>query len=212
MEFPDLGKHCSEKTCKQLDFLPVKCDACKQDFCKDHFTYAAHKCPFAFQKDVHVPVCPLCNTPIPVKKGQIPDVVVGDHIDRDCDSHPGKKKEKLSLLWLCPGTLSLWRSLKPLRHHSSLAHPLLPHDTASLAGGSPSTAPRPPHRYALPAAPGPLCSCPFGGHALCSACIPARVPPAWSLSMAMPACLGRRATPGCWNPPHSPHCLPLLEF
>ncbi|KAL4695997.1 hypothetical protein H8958_011801 [Nasalis larvatus] len=50
MEFPDLGKHCSEKTCKQLDFLPVKCDACKQDFCKDHFTYAAHKCPFAFQK------------------------------------------------------------------------------------------------------------------------------------------------------------------
>ncbi|XP_054543284.1 AN1-type zinc finger protein 2A isoform X3 [Pan troglodytes] len=95
MEFPDLGKHCSEKTCKQLDFLPVKCDACKQDFCKDHFTYAAHKCPFAFQKDVHVPVCPLCNTPIPVKKGQIPDVVVGDHIDRDCDSHPGKKKEKV---------------------------------------------------------------------------------------------------------------------
>nr|XP_028700567.1 AN1-type zinc finger protein 2A isoform X3 [Macaca mulatta] len=94
MEFPDLGKHCSEKTCKQLDFLPVKCDACKQDFCKDHFTYAAHKCPFAFQKDVQVPVCPLCNTPIPVKKGQIPDVVVSDHIDRDCDSHPGKKKEK----------------------------------------------------------------------------------------------------------------------
>ncbi|KAL4669722.1 hypothetical protein H8959_008276, partial [Pygathrix nigripes] len=75
-------------------FLPVKCDACKQDFCKDHFTYAAHKCPFAFQKDVQVPVCPLCNTPIPVKKGQIPDVVVSDHIDRDCDSHPGKKKEK----------------------------------------------------------------------------------------------------------------------
>ncbi|XP_030657128.1 AN1-type zinc finger protein 2A isoform X1 [Nomascus leucogenys] len=147
MEFPDLGKHCSEKTCKQLDFLPVKCDACKQDFCKDHFAYAAHKCPFAFQKDVHVPVCPLCNTPIPVTKGQIPDVVVGDHIDRDCHSHPGKKKEKFSLLWLCPGILSLWRSLKPLRHHSSLVHPLLPYNTASLAGGSPSTAPRPPHRF-----------------------------------------------------------------
>ncbi|KAL2765952.1 AN1-type zinc finger protein 2A isoform 3, partial [Daubentonia madagascariensis] len=50
MEFPDLGKHCSEKTCKQLDFLPLKCDACKQDFCKDHFTCAAHRCPFAFKK------------------------------------------------------------------------------------------------------------------------------------------------------------------
>ncbi|XP_012878903.1 PREDICTED: AN1-type zinc finger protein 2A isoform X2 [Dipodomys ordii] len=50
MEFPDLGKHCSEKTCKQLDFLPLKCDACKQDFCKDHFTCATHTCPFAFKK------------------------------------------------------------------------------------------------------------------------------------------------------------------
>lgn len=42
-------------TCKMLlffvlDFLPLKCDACKQDFCKDHFTCAAHKCPFAFEK------------------------------------------------------------------------------------------------------------------------------------------------------------------
>ncbi|KAL2765953.1 AN1-type zinc finger protein 2A isoform 2 [Daubentonia madagascariensis] len=53
MEFPDLGKHCSEKTCKQLDFLPLKCDACKQDFCKDHFTCAAHRCPFAFKKHRH---------------------------------------------------------------------------------------------------------------------------------------------------------------
>ncbi|XP_037362623.1 AN1-type zinc finger protein 2A [Talpa occidentalis] len=95
MEFPDLGKHCSEKTCKQLDFLPLKCDSCKQDFCKDHFTYAAHKCPFAFKKDVRVPVCPLCNNPVPIKKGEVPDVVVGEHMDRDCKYHPGKKKEKI---------------------------------------------------------------------------------------------------------------------
>ncbi|XP_074170132.1 AN1-type zinc finger protein 2A isoform X2 [Rhinolophus sinicus] len=94
MEFPDLGKHCSEKSCKQLDFLPLKCDVCKQDFCKDHFTYAAHKCPFAFKKDVQVPVCPLCNKPVPVKKGEIPDVVVGEHMDRDCKYRP-EKKEKI---------------------------------------------------------------------------------------------------------------------
>ncbi|KAJ8792739.1 hypothetical protein J1605_019559 [Eschrichtius robustus] len=97
MEFPDLGKHCSEKTCKQLDFLPLECDACKQDFCKDHFTYAAHKCPFAFKKDVQVPVCPLCNSPVPVKKGEIPDVVVGAHMDGGCKRHPGRKKEELRL-------------------------------------------------------------------------------------------------------------------
>ncbi|XP_032315754.1 AN1-type zinc finger protein 2A [Camelus ferus] len=95
MEFPDLGKHCSEKTCKQLDFLPLKCDACTQDFCKDHFIYAAHKCPLAFKKDVHVPVCPLCDTPIPVKKGEVADVVVSEHMDGDCKSHPGKKTDKI---------------------------------------------------------------------------------------------------------------------
>ncbi|XP_049761041.1 AN1-type zinc finger protein 2A isoform X1 [Elephas maximus indicus] len=95
MEFPDLGKHCSEKTCKQLDFLPITCDACKQDFCKDHFTFAAHGCPFAFKKDVQVPVCPLCNSPVPVKKGELPDVVVGEHMDRDCKYNPGRSHEKI---------------------------------------------------------------------------------------------------------------------
>ncbi|XP_043771407.1 AN1-type zinc finger protein 2A isoform X2 [Cervus elaphus] len=95
MEFPDLGKHCSEKTCKQLDFLPLKCDACKQDFCKDHFTYAAHKCPLAFTKDVRVPVCPLCNSPVPVKKGEIPDVVVGAHMDGECQRPPGQETAKV---------------------------------------------------------------------------------------------------------------------
>ncbi|KAM9057009.1 AN1-type zinc finger protein 2A isoform 3-T3 [Megaptera novaeangliae] len=117
MEFPDLGKHCSEKTCKQLDFLPLECDACKQDFCKDHFTYAAHKCPFAFKKDVQVPVCPLCNSPVPVKKGEIPDAVVGAHIDGGCKRHPGRRKEEervksvpellSQILWLEPPDLFL---------------------------------------------------------------------------------------------------------
>lgn len=93
MEFPDLGKHCSEPTCRQLDFLPITCDACKEDFCKDHFSYWGHKCPCAFKKDVQVPVCPLCNVPIPVKRGEIPDVVVGEHMDRHCTFHPGRNQK-----------------------------------------------------------------------------------------------------------------------
>ncbi|KAM8934431.1 AN1-type zinc finger protein 2B isoform 2-T2 [Pelodytes ibericus] len=95
MEFPDLGKHCSESTCKQLDFLPLKCDACEQIFCKDHITYVLHECTSAYKKDVQVPVCPLCNTPIPVTRGQTPDIVVGDHIDRDCKSDPAQQKRKI---------------------------------------------------------------------------------------------------------------------
>ncbi|XP_004071373.1 AN1-type zinc finger protein 2A isoform X1 [Oryzias latipes] len=95
MEFPDLGEHCSEKTCKRLDFLPMRCDACQEIFCKDHITYANHKCTSAYKKDVQVPVCPLCNTPIPVKRGEMPDITVGDHIDRDCKSDPAQRKRKI---------------------------------------------------------------------------------------------------------------------
>lgn len=95
MEFPDLGEHCSEKTCKRLDFLPMKCDACQEIFCKDHVTYAHHKCMSSYKKDVQVPVCPLCNTPIPIKRGEMPDIKVGEHIDRDCKSDPAQRKRKI---------------------------------------------------------------------------------------------------------------------
>ncbi|RXM31954.1 AN1-type zinc finger protein 2B [Acipenser ruthenus] len=95
MEFPDLGEHCTERTCKRLDFLPMKCDACGDIFCKDHITYANHKCTSAYKKDVQVPVCPLCNTPIPVKRGEMPDIKVGEHIDGDCKSDPAQRKRKI---------------------------------------------------------------------------------------------------------------------
>ncbi|XP_071373964.1 AN1-type zinc finger protein 2A isoform X2 [Centroberyx affinis] len=95
MEFPDLGEHCSEKTCKRLDFLPMRCDACQEIFCKDHITYANHKCMSSYKKDVQVPVCPLCNIPIPIKRGEMPDIKVGEHIDRDCKSDPAQRKRKI---------------------------------------------------------------------------------------------------------------------
>nr|XP_005889737.1 PREDICTED: AN1-type zinc finger protein 2B isoform X2 [Bos mutus] len=50
MEFPDLGAHCSEPSCKRLDFLPLKCDACSGIFCADHVAYAQHHCGSAYQK------------------------------------------------------------------------------------------------------------------------------------------------------------------
>ncbi|KQK84454.1 AN1-type zinc finger protein 2B-like protein [Amazona aestiva] len=76
-------------------FLPLKCDACEQIFCTDHITYAQHDCTSAYKKDVQVPVCPLCNTPVPVRRGEMPDVVVGEHIDRDCKSDPAQRKRKI---------------------------------------------------------------------------------------------------------------------
>ncbi|XP_023792558.1 AN1-type zinc finger protein 2A isoform X2 [Cyanistes caeruleus] len=95
MELPWLGEHCSERTCKQLDFLPLKCNACGEVFCKDHIRYDDHKCSSAYKKNVQVPVCPLCNTPIPVQKGEIPDIVVGAHIDKDCKYNPAQQKQKI---------------------------------------------------------------------------------------------------------------------
>ncbi|XP_046853168.1 AN1-type zinc finger protein 2A-like [Xenia sp. Carnegie-2017] len=96
MEFPGLGKHCSLASCKRLDFLPMNCDACNKTFCSEHISYNTHNCQSAYKKDVQVPVCPLCNKPIPVKRGEPPDIKVGEHIDRDCLSDPAKENRKLN--------------------------------------------------------------------------------------------------------------------
>lgn len=90
MELPHLGKHCSEKYCNKLDFLPMKCDACGAIFCSEHFSYQTHSCPSAHRKDVQVPICPLCSEPVPTPRDVSPDVTVGAHIDQFCRSE--KKK------------------------------------------------------------------------------------------------------------------------
>lgn len=95
MEFPGLGENCTIATCKQLDFLPVKCDACHKVFCKAHYSYAQHNCPEAYRRDNQVPVCPLCNSPVPLPHGQSPDTVVGAHIDNDCQSEKAQTRRKI---------------------------------------------------------------------------------------------------------------------
>jgi len=92
MELPHLGEHCSEASCKQLDYLPMKCDACNDLFCKDHLMYDDHVCKSKYKKDVQVPVCPLCSAPVPVARGTVPDLAVSAHIDQACRQ---KVKEKV---------------------------------------------------------------------------------------------------------------------
>jgi len=87
-----MGTHCSDSFCKQLDYLPMKCDACKELFCKDHLPYDDHSCKSLYKKNVQVPVCPLCNSPVPVPRGTVPDLAVSAHIEENCQS---KKKEKV---------------------------------------------------------------------------------------------------------------------
>lgn len=92
MEFPHIGRNCSFKTCNKLDFLPVKCNACKEVFCSDHFTYINHECSAQHSQNVQVPACPLCGIPVPGRRGEPPDVAVGAHIDSQCTSDPAKER------------------------------------------------------------------------------------------------------------------------
>ncbi|XP_004922831.1 AN1-type zinc finger protein 2A-like isoform X1 [Bombyx mandarina] len=94
MEFPHLGKNCSYESCNKLDFLPMKCGACREVFCADHFAYAKHECPEPNVRDVQVPVCPLCGAPVPGRRGQPPDLAVGAHIDNQCTSDPAVERRK----------------------------------------------------------------------------------------------------------------------
>lgn len=92
MELPHLGEQCQVDSCGQLDFLPIKCYGCHKKFCTDHFQYESHQCPNRHTKDVQVPVCPLCDSPVPTAKGVSPDTTVSAHIDRDCKSDPAVAK------------------------------------------------------------------------------------------------------------------------
>ncbi|CAJ0766088.1 9746_t:CDS:2 [Entrophospora sp. SA101] len=116
MEFPDLGKHCSDPNCKQLDYLPVKCQYCKKDYCNEHFKPNDHNCTNAPSEDgVKVPVCPVCNQPIPVAKGEDPNIRMNIHIENDCNkpvkstSKPfnscsfGKCKNRIAVKIMCSG-------------------------------------------------------------------------------------------------------------
>ncbi|EFE38722.1 hypothetical protein TRV_06596 [Trichophyton verrucosum HKI 0517] len=46
-DLEDIGKHCEFEFCRQLDFLPFRCESCKGTFCLDHRTETTHKCPKA---------------------------------------------------------------------------------------------------------------------------------------------------------------------
>ncbi|XP_063600369.1 AN1-type zinc finger protein 2A-like [Penaeus indicus] len=84
MELPHIGTNCAEPTCRQLDFLPFTCNMCKKEFCVDHHKYEDHSCPESYKADVRIPVCPLCNQPVPSKRGEAPDLAVNDHLENNC--------------------------------------------------------------------------------------------------------------------------------
>mmetsp|Transcript_33201 Transcript_33201/g.30136 ORF Transcript_33201/g.30136 Transcript_33201/m.30136 type:complete len:81 (+) Transcript_33201:70-312(+) len=60
MEFANLGKHCTEMTCRQKDFLPFTCKFCLKIFCLDHRDPTSHECDKSNKGDIRIFKCPMC--------------------------------------------------------------------------------------------------------------------------------------------------------
>ena len=60
MDFQNLGKHCSDSTCRQKDFLPFQCKFCDKTYCLDHRSTAAHSCAAGNAGDMKAIICPVC--------------------------------------------------------------------------------------------------------------------------------------------------------
>ncbi|KXN88274.1 AN1-type zinc finger protein 2A [Leucoagaricus sp. SymC.cos] len=91
-----IGKQCSEATCHMVDFLPFKCQHCKQSFCQEHFKVEAHRCP-EYDESKHdrvAPNCPLCNTPVAIPPGQDPNLRMDAHLTNECSVMTGRAKAK----------------------------------------------------------------------------------------------------------------------
>ncbi|KAA8548053.1 hypothetical protein F0562_004686 [Nyssa sinensis] len=92
--FPDLGMHCQHSECNQLDFLPFKCDACRNVFCLEHRSYKSHDCPKSDRGSRKVVVCEICSTSIEITghDGEDEKVILEKH-EKSVDCDPKKKKK-----------------------------------------------------------------------------------------------------------------------
>ncbi|GAA5985452.1 hypothetical protein JCM10908_006981 [Rhodotorula pacifica] len=86
-EFLDIGRHCKEPSCNQLDFLPFKCPSCRLDFCSEHWRPpAGHRCSNynEAKADIRIPTCPLCSQPIPFPPSHDPNAAMDAHLSTSC--------------------------------------------------------------------------------------------------------------------------------
>eukprot|EP01041_Mallomonas_annulata_P011418 gene11418-23888_t len=96
MEFENLGTHCEFDTCRQKDFLPFKCDACKFILCLEHRSYASHNCSATGAKDMTSVDCPVCGKGIKLSKADNPDLIWETHFQHECSQQPSSTKSQAS--------------------------------------------------------------------------------------------------------------------
>ena len=88
MEFADVGKHCNMQHCQQQDFLPFKCEFCRQIFCGHHRRPEDHNCKSEALEaldDNYVIICPICKTSLSMKGkaklGITPEHLWNEHVE-----------------------------------------------------------------------------------------------------------------------------------
>jgi|688.fasta_scaffold385359_2 predicted nucleic acid binding AN1-type Zn finger protein len=63
-----IGIHCADPTCRQKDYLPIKCKYCSTVYCADHYSIGSHNCQEYSKQMKQVFSCPLCNKIISVNQ------------------------------------------------------------------------------------------------------------------------------------------------
>lgn len=141
--------HCSFPGCGQLDFLPFKCDACGEVFCKDHFPHSCHSCPRAEKTSAQVVLCPICRESIRILPGEDPNVTWDRHFNTTCTRRvPAKKGPSRCPVQGCREQLGLSNRYECqrcgmtvcLRHRMEEDHPC---DPRAKAGNSRAKQPVP---------------------------------------------------------------------
>ncbi|KAF9517289.1 hypothetical protein BS47DRAFT_1340049 [Hydnum rufescens UP504] len=79
------GTKCAAAQCGLHDYLPFKCQFCKESFCSSHFRPATHHCEKEVNQDRVAPPCPLCSTPVTIPIGEDPNIAMERHFDNACE-------------------------------------------------------------------------------------------------------------------------------
>ncbi|CEP14277.1 hypothetical protein [Parasitella parasitica] len=63
---------------------------------QDHFKLQDHNCPSLKDPsmDIRVPVCPICDKPVPIKRGDDPNIRMNQHIQSNCSDLEPKNDSK----------------------------------------------------------------------------------------------------------------------
>lgn len=103
MHFSDLGKHCAEPTCRQVDFLPYTCKYCTKVFCTDHRSETGHNCENKNHGNIVSIKCPICLKVINYDSGLTNEHEVWtQHHNTECNPANYAPNSRVERIQSCP--------------------------------------------------------------------------------------------------------------